>query len=961
MKKLSILIFFLIFASQSAFAQRLSTISAVATDDKTAEKIIGAILILTSATDSTVVKHGMSDFEGKIVIPSVPYGDYKLKLRLMGYEDYTQNLTVNAKTMNLGTLFMKENAIELGEITVKTQAIRTSQNGDTLTYNAAAFKVTEDADAEELLKKLPGVTVNNDGTVTAQGETVGKIFVDGKEFFGEDVTATMKNIPAKVIKEVEVFKKKSDYAQNTGINDGDDFMAMNFVTSMKFGQMGKFSAGYNFKDRYDLNGSYNIFGGPHRLTLNASSNNTGAVNFGGNGGFGNSIVIRNGRGISSGGGFGGDYKSTIHSLGMNYNYEKTDKIKANLNYRFGYSESESKNNSETEYLTDSLPYNRRNVVSNSYRNNNQHTVGGRLQLKITENQNISFRPNLSFRTSESNTFRHDVSYKTTDGLEELFEDLVRFQTQKTDQYNLNGAVQYYLRFKPGRSVTAELSGDMTKNNGDSFQRDTTRYLPPKPDSLVQSKTIINNKNHTIGARMTYTEPLSEFWRMVFSYNFSEMSSDRNSSAYTLNFDTGEYEPWGAKSNIMNTIDRIHTMGPGINYSKNRDMISVNLKYQYSILESQRTLPTVYDARATFKKLIYNIIFWKSFNQENSLDFRSNSRTGNPSIEQLQNVDNINNAPHYSTGNPNLKPYDSYDSYLRYTGTKQTRGTTFIANIHLNITKNPIVDSTLIVTSSMLNPDSVWVSPNGTPLKKGDRYSKPVNVGTGWSSSASVNYGRPLLFIKSNLNVSAIYVYSENDSYFNGESNRTYNHSISSGVSLGTNISEKFSANLGYNFNYSLSQFSLPNRKDNSSINHYISFNLRWITWKNFVVATDLTYRNSSSGIYSYKFENTMCNVTLGKKVFKNRMGEISFTVHDLFNQNKQFDRIETPYSITNSTNNLIKRYFTINFTYTLRNINSSNPGGGRGSRGVEDVMRETGGRMIPGGEVPMRMGGGTFK
>lgn len=929
MKRLSILTLLLLVASQVAFAQRTSTVSAVAIDDKTAEKINGAVLKLTSVADTTVEVYGLANSEGKIVIQSVPYGDYTAKIGRMGYEDRIQKLTVNAKTTDLGTFLLKESAIELDEVTVSGLAMRTSQHGDTLIYNASAFKVSPDADADELLKKLPGVTVNKDGTVTAQGETVQKMLVDGKEFYGTDVTATMKNIPARVIEKVETFRKLSDFSENTGINDGNDYMAMNLVTNMKYGQNGRFLGGYNFQDKYDLTATYSIFGGPHFLNLTGSSNNTGTMNFGGNSGFGAGIVSMSGGGrpgmriMLDGVNMGSNNKTTTHSVGMNYNYEKSEKFKANLNYRYGYRDSESKSSSEIEYFDPRLSYDKRYSSSNGSSTNEQHTVGGRIQWKISDKQDFSFRPNLRFRNAPSTSFSRVTDYQTTGGIEELFRDISNTQTNSSDQYNLSAAAQYTVRLnKPGRSFNIELTTEMNKDDGDNFRNSTYVYLAPKPDSLGRSTSISHTKTRNMGASATYVEPITQFWSLTANYFIANNLSDRNSNTLKWDFDTEKYVPWDENSNIMNTSELIQRMGPGINYTRNRDMVNVNFFYQRTLLKGERTMPTpAYDSRATFEKLVYNASFRKSFNSENSLEFRTNSSTRNPTIAQLQDVDNVNNAPYFSGGNSKLTPSNSYDNSLRYTRTSLKHGYTFSASASLNLSYNNIGDSTIIVTDDILTDDS-WRSPNGTLLKKGDQYSRSVNIGSGLITGGLVSFGMPLTFIKSNFNVSASYRYRESDSYFNGKRARVYKHSLGPNVGLSTNFSEKFSANLSYYLDYSLSQYSATDQKDYAYLTQRLSFDLMWITWKDFVIATDISYGVDKGLTDDYSFANTICNISLGKKIFKNKRGEVSLTVHDLFNQNKQFSRTVTHYSIENRTENLVQRFFTINFSYTLRSINA---------------------------------------
>ena len=244
MKRLLLSTLFTLFAA-AAFAQK-GGVTATVVDADTGESVVGAVLTLTPVKTPEKKQYFTSAFKGAVSIPSLAYGEYSLSVAFLGYNNLDMTFRVSASKVSLGLLKLKP-GVQIETVVKEAKALRTSQKGDTVSYNAGAFKVTNDADVEGLLKKMPGITVS-DGTVEAQGEQIKKVFVDGKEFFGEDVTTAIKSLPAQAVDRVEVYNKLSDAAEFSGMDDGEGYKALNIVThaNMRQGQFGKLYAGYGY-------------------------------------------------------------------------------------------------------------------------------------------------------------------------------------------------------------------------------------------------------------------------------------------------------------------------------------------------------------------------------------------------------------------------------------------------------------------------------------------------------------------------------------------------------------------------------------------------------------------------------------------------------------------------------------------------------------------------------------------
>ena len=393
----------------AAFAQR-GGVTATVVDADTGESVVGAVLTLTPVKTPEKKQYFTSAFKGAVSIPSLAYGEYSLSVAFLGYNNLDTTFRVSASKVSLGLLKLKP-GVQIETVVKEAKALRTSQKGDTVSYNAGAFKVVADADVEGLLKKMPGITVT-DGTVEAQGETVKKVFVDGKEFFGEDVTTAIKSLPAEAVDRVEVYNKLSDAAEFSGMDDGEGYKALNIVTrpGMRQGQFGKLYAGFGYdadtetedKFKYIAGGNANVFSGDSRISFIGLFNNVNQQNFsfedilgvsggggGRRGGMGN-YMVRPQSGVAS-----------VNAIGVNYSdtWGKRNQVTFQGSYFFNNTNTENRSTVEKWYEAPMIPD---TLSTNGYSDTKgyNHRFNARLEWKISENQNLMIRPRFSYQSND---------------------------------------------------------------------------------------------------------------------------------------------------------------------------------------------------------------------------------------------------------------------------------------------------------------------------------------------------------------------------------------------------------------------------------------------------------------------------------------------------------------------------------------------------------------------------------
>ena len=927
-------------------------ITAKIIDAETKEGIIGAIMeVIDPVTQSR--KHSVSGAEGKITVTGVAAGEYQVTVAFIGYTTLEQTVTVAGVT-DLGTLELHP-GVAIETVVKEVQALRTSQNGDTVAYNAAAFKVAADADVEGLLKKMPGITISN-GQVEAQGEQVRKIFVDGKEFFGEDVSTALSSLPAQAVDRIEVFNKLSDNAEFSGMDDGEGYKAINIVTheNMRQGVFGKLYGGYgyqpdidgapadlNFKNsdvyqpqvsdvtshhKFNLGGNVNLFHGNSRVSVIGLFNNVNQQNFS----FEDILGVTGGGGGMGGPGGGrgvGRYMvrpqsgvALVGSLGVQYSdsWGEGDKLKLNGSYFFNDTHTRNKSLLQKWYEIPS-PNDYLEQEGESDTHNSNHRLNLRLDWKINENMSLMSRTNFSFQGNDPYSQQYgELVGETAEGKGLPYEVLYNGSEGSSRALRFSEFLQYRVKLgKPGRTITVD-GRYAIRNTPESMTNSfSTLYSEYDENTGLVSpvKRYVSSyapQGETdISANFTYTEPISQFSQLSLQYRFEYEDQSIEKTAYITaddSFNIAGINPDPSLSSLTTSTSIEHRVGPGYRYAKQRNTVVANVYYQHSTLDG---LANGDNIKRDYDHVTYFLMANVAFNPQNSIRMFLSSYTQNPDVRNLQDIYDVSNAQYLSKGNPELVSSYNHRFNFHYIRSNIEKGRTFMWMLHAQLTQDYIGQSIDYNPEEPINIDGQEYNPL--------QYSTYENMDGYMQFRTHLSYGFPINPIKCNLNVMVGANWSQTPSQIDGKMNYTSNMGYDAMLSLGSNISEKIDFTIQWNGAYNQARQSLGGRGDfNQYFSHTASGSLKWVFWKGFTLTAAVNYNQYIGFTDKYNEDYLICNLYLGKKLFKNQQGEVLVGVNDILNQNSAFVRTVGSGYTQNSWNSVVGRYFTVQFNYNLR-------------------------------------------
>jgi len=515
------LAFVLLFFNVHLHAQ--STVEGIVFSNKN-EVLPGAAIILMNKKDTSIYKGTSANVSGYFYFDDIVKGDYILKISFLGYK--TKRLTIShpgSMPTNIGNIILPETTKQVSEVVVVHKVAIATVKGDTTEYNADSYQVNKDAVAEDLISKIPGVTVNN-GTVTAEGENVKKVLVDGKPFFGDDATIAMKNIPADIIDKVQIFDKVSEQAEFTGFKDGQTSKTINIITKKdkRNGMFGKVLAGYTTDNRYQAAGNMNFFHGDRRISIIGMSNNSNQQNFGSQGG----------RGESSPNGI-----NTINSLGFNYSDNWGKKWVATASYFYNQTKNETNTiDNRTTIINDSTNNYRKDTAKTTSQNFN-HRFNMRMEYTIDSSNSMIFVPSFSFQKSNSDATLAQLSLNN----KELLLSNSHKQTISNDQnYDFENTITFRHKFhKKGRTFFIDFSQSLTPDNGSNTSSGNQFEANKQRDSLINQTQTTKSSDYGLSSRCSYTEPLGTHSQLMLSYvpSFDYMLSNIQTIAAKQTVDT----------------------------------------------------------------------------------------------------------------------------------------------------------------------------------------------------------------------------------------------------------------------------------------------------------------------------------------------------------------------------------------------------------------------------------------
>jgi outer membrane receptor protein involved in Fe transport len=905
--------------------------------DSAGKPMEGSAVVLLNSADSSMVGFSRSKADGVFLIRNVPTGTaYTLRATFVGHDAFLQDISKDFKEakMDVGGIRMTPLSKMLDAATITGVRAPITFKGDTTEFNAAAFKTQPNATAEELLKKLPGVEVDKDGNVKAQGESVTKIFVNGKKFFSNDPKIATQNLPAGAVDKVQVYDKKSDQAEFSGVDDGEREKVINFQLkdSHSQGTFGNITVGAGENERFNAKGALNRFSRNQQLSVLGMGNNinkqgfsmedymgyTGAAQRMASGGRVTMEVNGNDNAVPLDFGRNPGFNNTWAG-GVNFN--KTFNPKTELNGSYFYNNSDKTLDKITDrqnFLPNRTYYT--NSTSNSKTLNDNHRISVTLDQKIDSFNSIRFINTTSITENQSFT----NSTTKTSNAAKLHENTgIRDNKTNGSGMNLQNSLLWRHRFaKKGRTMTTNFQYNKSDNKRDGKLNATNDYYGTGSGTSILSRSVatIQTDNRltdrsNYGVTVNYVEPLAKRTYLEFNYSYNRVNNDTEREVDTLR--NGEKTRNTGLSNIFNNDFTYHKGGIGLRYAKKEINVSGGVNYQYSLLEGLNVSKNETIKPNPFKNFLPNVRFRYEFAQAHSMSFDYDANVREPSIDQLQPIVDNSDPLNISEGNPNLKPEYSNRIRMRYNKFNMGTMNSFFANATINYMQNKIVY-------------------DQTVNERFVRTSKPVNVKDAFNAMLFGQYSLPLnkqWRVSLGNNTS----YNKYISLVNSAENLTKTLTTSGNVRLDYRLRDSFEFNINARVANNNTKYSLQSNLNRTFLTHDYEVGFNWTLPYNFRIGSDFNYQFYTGQNFGANQSIPIWSASMSKYLLKNKRGEIKLSVFDILNKSTGFSRTADANYIQDETITSLRRYAMLSFTYAINPMFGGM--GGRGGRGGAPMMR----------------------
>jgi hypothetical protein len=900
------------------------------------QPLTGATVKIVSAKDSFSV---VSDKAGAFEFRNIDTGRYNLSVSFLGFELIKKEIVWENVSKKVDDILMNREAKTLTGVTVVGTPPVTRQKADTTEISASQLKVNQDANSEDLIKKAPGITVEN-GQVKVGGEQVRKVTVDGRDFFGDDAAATLRNLPAEIVDKIQVFDRLSDQAQFTGVDDGSAAKSINIVTkaNMRNGQFGRFFAGFGTNNHYLAGGNMSYFKNNSRLSIVALTNDVNQQNFaeidllgatsggGGGGGFrGQGGGRQGGGGFGGGGNFGGGGGgfligqqpgvSKTNAIGLNYNDKWGKKLDVSGSYFFNNRNTQNDESTRREYFLSgdtSQFIDQQKLSSNS---NYNHRANFRFDWKIDSLNSILITPSVNIQKYDNNSEVFGLNYLT--GNDTISQTLDRTSSKRA-AYNFNNNILYRHSFrKRGRTFSVNFNTGINNQDVDIFTDNYTRYFKGpfgNSDTTLQFDDQVT-KGYQLSGSVNYTEPIGKKGAILeFRYNPSFSSNEADKETFFFEDASGKYSQFDTTQSSVFDNTYMTNRG-GITYRKGErnKQISFGLEVQSARLESEQVFPYMANIKRTFTNILPNAQINLPLSKKENIRIFYRANTNAPSVNQLQDVINRSNPTFVTAGNPELDQTFSHRIGGRYQYTNTTKGNSLFINFFGSMSNSYVATGTYIAQQ-----DSI-LSPTFT-MRKGSQLTKPLKLDGQRNFNVFITYAQPLKFIKTNINLNTGFVMNRTPGLLNYVEGVTRSYAFNTGVVLASNISQFVDYTVSYNGSFNNAKNTLQPGEENKYFSHSASAKLNLQNKKGWVFNTDVTNQLYSGLSDGFNQNYWLWNMAVAKKLFKGQKGEIRLSVFDLLNQNQSIYRTVAETYIEDVTTQVVKQYFMLTFTYNLKNF-----------------------------------------
>ena len=918
MKKIYLLIIacFLYFASS---AQSNGTVKGAAFDTLSKQTVQSATITLLQQKDSSLVTFTMTDNKGQFELKGLANGKYRLLITHVNYHNASTLFTIDDdhKQVNLGNLIMNDITRVLSEVVVTGEAPPVTLLDDTVQYNAGSFKTIPNATVEQLLKKMPGIKVEKDGTVKAQGQEVKKILVDGKEFFGTDPKLATRNLPADAVDKVQVYDKMSDQAQLTGFDDGNSEKTINLKLKKdkKKGTFGKAMAGAGTKDRYEGRFNVNSFKGARQLSVIGMANNTnaegfsfmdmlnftGALNIMKQGGGGMEININKDAGDDPMQSSNNTGIRTIWGGGINYNNIIGNKTNFTSNYFYNrYSPSVESHIQRQYFLRDSSWFYNQNAFSKNI--NNSQKLNLSADIQIDSFHSIKITPSFGYQQTQKSTTSDYASFSPTGtpGTSGLSDNKTN-----NDGYNFKNDILFRKRFRQrGRTFSLSLQNNLNASDGDGSLTSVNTYRNTagtviRTDSIDQRNTN-NSDLRSYTAKAVYTEPVFKRSLLEFSVGKSGSKSTAQKVTYDYNAVSGKFDRLNDQlSNDYESSYGYNTVGFRWRMQQKKFNISAGVNWQNAELEG-KIVSQIKDSviNKTFYNLLPNARLQYSFTKYKTLRLNYTTATSQPTVSQLQPIPDISDPLNIKVGNADLKQELTHTVQLNFFSVNPFKNKNLFAFVNLRRIDNKIVDYDII--------DSVGV-----------KTTRPVNVNAAYDVSGNLNVGLPVRFLRGTINFGMNGYYTKNKTFINDAVNTINILNAGPEIKMEMNAGDKLDVSLTGGINYYKTQYSLRASLNNEYFNQQYSTEINWQLPASFFFNTEFTYTINSRRASGFNARVPLWNAFISKQFLKYKKGEIKLSVFDLLDQNIGVSRSTSQNYIEDKRITNLQRFFMLSFTYSL--------------------------------------------
>lgn len=908
----------LLFVSYSAAAQTKGTVTGkvLSSKDKSAVEF-ASVAIKKLYGDSSVVGSGITGKTGSFSVSDVPVGKYRLFLAFLGLKSVTKDfeLTAAQQGINFGDLMMEESGLDLKEIEVKGEIPPVKVKKDTLEFNAGAFKVKENAVVEDVLKKLPGVDVAKDGSITAQGEKITKVRVDGKDFMGNDPLLATRNLPADMIDKIQIIDDMSDQSKFSGVDDGNREKIINITTRQdkKNGFFGNSTAGYgqdsDKEDRYDVNINVNKFKNNQQMSLLGQFNNVNKQSFGGGvtGGGGG------GRGGNFGGGGGGGQQQGITTTNMaGFNYADVYKNGTTFNASYNFNKTSLYNNQHSftqNLLGNTTTTNRSDLESETNRLN--HRLNFTLDTKLDSTISFRLQPNITYTKNDGTS---DTQY-TRDVLSSSTKGEQSYDTKSTSPSISNNLLIRKKFQRRGRTLSLNVNTSYNKNDADNINYilDNTTIGGVTTPKLTNQLNDQNSKSISNNARLVYTEPLNKTLSLELNYQNGYAFDNQQRLVYNYNPVTNEFD---IKDPFYSNEFENTTLTNSVGFNFNKTEKKYNWQVGAAVQNTDRKNVNMTNGNVfnqNFTNITPQAQFRYNFSNNKRLNIRYNGRTQQPSINQIQPIPDNTNTQSIVLGNPDLKPSFTNNLFVIYNSFDFASFRSMTLGAIVNQQINAFANTSTLIT----DPTSV----NYGKIAQGY-----TNVDGNFSANLFGNLSQPI--IKGNkltLQINASGNYSKSTNFTSSLENVTKSYSITNGYKLVSNL-DKLDMNAGISGTMFRDTYSAA---QNSNARYYTltpSIDISYLLPGNVRIQTDVNYNKVTGRGAGFDTEYTLMNAYISRQFFKNK-GTFKLSVNDLLNQNTGVTRSGGSNTITDLNFNVLKRYYMVSFTYSLGSIGGRSMGG----------------------------------